>query len=152
MLELLERDLFFKLIRHGELNCLFSAVTSAIFYNTWALPPPVAGLHLHLPSALQGHYCSLVIFWNLLSPCREILAMLPHVTNLFSKITKQFIDQSQQTVYPTPSPADKEGQGYLSVPVPAGAVPTIPTQRHCKQWARAGTGRSWASLCQIHYG
>lgn len=36
--------------------------------------------------------------------------------------------------------------------VPAGAVPTIPTQRHCKQRARAGTRRSWASLCQIDYG
>lgn len=69
--------------------------------------------------------------------------MLPHVASLFSKITKQFIDQSQQAVYPTPSPAVKEGQGDLSVPVPAAAVPTVPTQRRCKQRARAGTGRSW---------
>lgn len=78
--------------------------------------------------------------------------MLPHVASLFSKITKQFIDRSQQAVYPTPSPAVKEGQGDLSVPAPAGAVPTVPTQRRCKQRARAGTGRSWASLCQIAYG
>lgn len=70
--------------------------------------------YTRLPSALQGHCCSLVIFWNVWSPCRKILAPLPHVANLFSKITKQFILPSHQPLYHTQSTAAKERHSYLS--------------------------------------
>lgn len=67
---------------------------------------------------------------------------LPHVANLFSKLTKQSVDQSHQPLYHTQSSAEKERPGYLSL-----AVPTIPSHQ-----ARAGTRRSWASLCQTDWG
>lgn len=152
VLELLERDFFLSWSDIGNWIVCFQLYHQPYFtIPELCLPPLLCCTHTP-PKCSTG---TLLLLGYLLKFLKSLQRNTCHVatcSNLFSKITKQFIDQHHQTLYHTQKSADKERQRYLSLPVPAGAVPTIPTQRHCKQWARAGTRPPWTSRCQTDYG
>lgn len=153
-MELLERDFFFfKPIRYGELNFLLSAciISLILQYLSFASSCCCA----ELTHSSQMLYRDITAPW--LSSEMSKVPAEKHLPRCHMWQTSSLRQQSNPLARVIrhcirPEALQVRRDKVTCPSVPAGAVPTIPTQRHCKQRARAGTRRSWASLCQIDYG